>query len=374
MSGQVMPFEALPRKTGNKRAVLPILAGLALGAASGLPIGLLMKAHGPFHLSGWIMLALLMAMMLGLALHEAGHIAAGLICGFEFLLFIVGPLRLERQDGRLKASYNRIPTLWGGIAGCLPKSYGPGLHGKMMLFAAGGPLFSLLGATTLIPGFSLLHAHGNAGFLLISFGLISAALGIVTLLPLPAGGFTTDGMRLAMLLRRRPEGERWTALAALGGLAQTARPREWPAELMALLGDGLDEQADAALACLLWHTWHSDKREFALAQMWLERALTHADAMPTSARPILYLAAANHYARHGQDKSLARQYFDLAQKVGLHDPGDLHAVRAAVLITEGRATEARAELDIAEQRLRVKPPAMARWMREDLDALRALRS
>jgi hypothetical protein len=140
---------------------------------------------------------------------------------------------------------------------------------------------------------------------------------------------------------------------------------------MALLGDGVDGQADAVLGRLLWHIWYSDKREFALAQQWLERALLCADAMPVPARPILYLAAANHYARHGADKALARHYFDLAQKPGLHNADDMHAVRAAVLIAEGRASEAEPELDIAEQKLRHKAPAIAQWMREDIGELRA---
>lgn len=374
MNTQVMPLPVIPKEKSGKRAVLPMLGGMALGALAGWPIGLLMKAYGPFHLSPWIIVALPFVLLLGLAWHEAGHVAAGLICGFRFLLLIVGPLRLERQDGRLKASFNRILVLWGGIAGCVPKSYGGDLHRKMILFAAGGPLVSLLGAAFFIPGFALLRVHAHAGFLLLAFGLVSAALGIATLLPLPAGGFKTDGMRLAMLLRRRPEGQRWTALAAIGGLAHTARPRDWPAELMALLGDGLDPHADAAMACLLWHIWHFDKREWEPAQLWLERALTHTGDMPKSTLPILYLAAANYYARRGADKLLARQYFDLAQRPGLHDRDDMHAVRAAVLITEGRAEEARSELGIAEQKLRLKPPAIAQWMREDIDELRALTS
>jgi hypothetical protein len=168
MNEQVMPLQALPRKKSGQRAVFPMLAGMALGALCGWPIGLLMKAHGRFHLSPWIIPMLPVVLLLGLAWHEAGHVTAWLIGGFEFRLFVAGPLRVERHDGRFKISF-----------------------------------------------------------------MSSAALGIVTLLPLPAGGFKTDGMRLAMLLRRRPEGKRWTALAALGGLAQTARPREWPAELMA---------------------------------------------------------------------------------------------------------------------------------------------
>lgn len=371
MNEQVMPLQALPRKKSGQRAVFPMLAGMALGALCGWPIGLLMKAHGRFHLSPWIIPMLPVVLLLGLAWHEAGHVTAGLIGGFEFRLFVAGPLRVERHDGRFKISFNRIPVLWGGLAACVPKSYEADLHWKMILFAGGGPLFSLLGVALLVPGFSVLTAHADAGLLLITFGLSSAALGIVTLLPLPAGGFKTDGMRLVMLLRRRPEGERWTALAALGGLAQTARPREWPAELMALLGDGLDAQADAAMACLLRYLWHSDKREWEPAQMWLERALTHADEMPRSTLPILYLAAANYYARHGADKVLARQYFDLAQGPGLHDPDDVHAVRAAVLIAEGRAAEARLDMDLVEQKLVLKPPAIAPWMREDIDELRA---
>jgi hypothetical protein len=372
MNAQAMPVQARPRKKSGKRGLFPMLVGMALGGLAGWFIGPLVKAYGPLHVSPWSMIAMPMVLLLALALHEAGHVIAGLICGFEFRLFVVGPLRLERQGGRLKASFNRLLTLWGGIAACVPNSYGTYLHHKMILFAAGGPSFSLLGAASLIPGFSILRAHVDAGFLLITFGLLSAAVAVVTLLPLSAGGFKSDGIRLAMLLLRRPEGQRWTALAALGGLAQTARPREWPDELMALLGDGMDMQADAAMACIVWHMWHTDRREFEPARMWLERALTHAGAVPDATLPILYLAAADYYARHGEDQALARQYFDLAQKPGLHDTNDMHAVRAAVLIAEGRTEEARPELDIAEQKLRLKPPAMAEWMREDIDELRAL--
>jgi hypothetical protein len=359
-----------------KRAFVPVIVGMALGGLAGWRIGLLLKGLGAFHLSPWMLVALPVIVLLGLALHEAGHVAAGLTGGFEFRLFVAGPLRVERQDGRLRASFNRIAMLWGGIAGCVPKSYGADLAGKMMLFVAGGPLFSLLGAVCLIPGHSFLHSHTNASFLLVTFGMISAALGMMTLLPLSMGGFTSDGMRLAMLLRNRPEGQRWTAMAALGGLSQTVRPREWPAELMALLGDGgRNSQAgetDAAMACLLWHVWHSDKREFGQARMWLERALTHADAMPAAMLPILYQTAAHYYARHSTDKALARRYFDLAQKPGLQDADAMHAVRAAVLVAEGRGSEARSELDIAERKLRLKPPAVAQWLREDIHELRAL--
>jgi hypothetical protein len=371
MKEQAMPLRALPRKKSGKITVFPVLAGMAVGVLCGWSIGLLTKAHGRSHLSPWTIIVLPVVLLLVLALHEAGHVTAGLIGGFEFRLFIAGPLRLERRNGRFKISFNRIPAHWGGLAACVPKSYEANLHRKMMLFVAGGPLFSLLGAVFMIPGFSLLTSHLHPGLLLITFGLTSAALALVTLLPLPAGGFKTDGTRLAMLLRRRPEGERWTALAALGGLAHTARPREWPVELMTGLGDGLDAQADAAMACLVWHIWHADKREWESAQLWLERALSHAGDMPASMLPILYLAAADYYARHGADKLLARQYFDLAQRPGLHDPDDMYAVRAAVLIAEGRAAEALLDIDLAEQKLRFKPPAMAQCRREDLDELRA---
>jgi hypothetical protein len=68
---------------------------------------------------------------------------------------------------------------------------------------------------------------------------------------------------------------------------------------------------------------------------------------------------------------LPDNYFDLAQGPGLHDPDDVHAVRAAVLIAEGRAAEARLDMDLVEQKLVLKPPAIAPWMREDIDELRA---
>jgi hypothetical protein len=318
------------------------------------------------------LLALPLALLLALALHEAGHVTAGLLCGFEFRLFVVGPIRVDRRDGHLKVSVNRVAALWGGIAGCVPASFGPRLQRHMIFFAAGGPVSSLLGATLLIPGLTILKAHASAAILLTTFALISASLGMVTLCPMRMGGFTSDGMRLFMLLRRKPEGQRWTALAALGGLSQTLRPRDWPPQLMALLGDGMDAQADAVIACLLWHMWYVDKREYDSARMWLERGLNHTNSMPPSMQPVAYLAAAQFYARHGADPALARQYFELAEKPGLHNAEDTHIARAAVLVTEARAAEALSELDIAERQLRLKPAAMAEWMREDINELRAL--
>jgi hypothetical protein len=147
MNAQVMPLQARSSDNNSaKSAVLTVLLGLAVGALSGWPIGLLLKARGPRHLSGWTIVALPLVMLLGLAWHEAGHVAAGLLGGFEFVLCAVGPLRLERHDGRLRASFNRVPMLWGGIAACVPNGYAADLQLKMILFAAGGPLFSLLGA------------------------------------------------------------------------------------------------------------------------------------------------------------------------------------------------------------------------------------
>jgi hypothetical protein len=343
-----------------KRRMLAVgLATGAVGAGVGWIIGTLAKSRGAAHIPGWVLLCLPVLIFLAIALHEAGHVAAGLLSGFRFHLCIVGPLRLDREGDRLRLKFNPSPALWGGLAGCVPQSYGPDLPRRMLLFVAGGPLFSLLGAAALIPAALLGTSSPGVSFLFTAFGILSAGMALATLIPLPSAGFTNDGARIRMLLRDGPEGRRWTALASVAGLLMAERPRDWPSELMDLLGDGKDAESDAVHVCWLRHLWHQDRHEWEDAKLWLERGLANVDALPKAGRPGLYLSAAYFYARHGNDSALARQYLDLGQQPGLHNPKETHLVKAAVLVSEGRTDQALPELELASRALDSKPARVA---------------
>ena len=374
MTSQTMPLPAAQSQARNLRNLIILTLGGALaGAAAGYFIGHALKSSGLAHkINPWVLLlSVPLGWLLSVALHETGHVAGGLICGFRFYLFAAGPLRIERDGERLRVTFNRIPALWGGIAACMPRTFGPQLRRQMLLLTAAGPLFSVLGALLLMPAMSLRTSYLSISVFLTVFAFMSAVLALATLLPTRLHGFNSDGARILMLLQNATEGRRWIALASVTGLAALERPRDWPAELLNLLGDGSDSSPDAVNVCLLRHIWHLDRRAWEPARLWLERGLSNIDFLPKPMRGRLHAAAAGFYARPGNDAALALHYLNLAIQPGLHNPKEMHLIVASVLIAEGRTQEALAELDLAAATVKSKPPHLAAALEEDLDELRA---
>lgn len=373
MSTQTIPLPAAKRKSRDQRKILILIsAGAAVGALAGYGIGGILKSAGTkYHPEWWTLLFLPITALLALALHEAGHVAGGWISGFRFYMYVVGPLRIQRDGNRLKFMFNPVRALWGGLAACAPQRLDSNLRGHMLNYTAGGPLFSWLGATALLPAMAARQTNENLSFILLEFGLLSALIGITTLIPMQLSGFNSDGARLWMLLRNQPEGRRWTALAAVAGLAMAERPKHWPAELLEMLGEGLDPAPDSVFTCLLRHHWHLDRGEWAAAGLWLDRGVANIDSLAQATRGGLLMAAAYFEARHRGNTALAREYFELASKPGLHNREDQHITSAAVLIAEGRRQEAHAELELAKRALESKPAPVATALREDIENLRA---
>jgi hypothetical protein len=321
------------------------------------------KVHALDETPIWHPIVALFAILL---LHELGHVAFGVAMGFRFVFLVTGPICIQRKNERLTFRFNFNPALWGPRAGCLPTTFGPELKRKMLWFTAGGPLFSVLGAMALLPGWWL-----RDSFLLWT-GFLSAMIALATAVPMTMMGATSDGARLLMLWRNLPEGTRWIAMSALGGLSRETRPRDWPPGLLELLGDGLDERPDASSACALRYLFHADRREWEAAAQWMDRALARIDCVAKSLRSGVYYCAAWLEVRYRHDAVKARHYFDLGAKLGYTKPKDVPAIAAGVLIAEGRLEEARAELAMAEASLPSKPPAIAACLREDIAELRML--
>lgn len=361
------------RKSTNRRKMVLYLGGsMAVGAALGFAaMHFFMTRMKTFHPSAWVLVWLVLAYFPVLALHEAGHALVGMALGFDFRFFVAGPFYLVRENGRTRFKFNANPVLWGGRAGCLPRTTGPELRGKMFWFTAGGPLFSLLGALVAIPSWMFRDGHANVAFCGSAFGLMSAAILIGTLIPATVGGTTSDGARMLNLLRNRPEGMRWVAIGAVASLLNAERARDWPPELMALMGDGTDDKPDSVTVCMLQYLRLVDRREWDAAETWLERGLAKIDLVPAPLRSGLYACAAWFEARRRGSAAEARRYFDLASKPGLGNAKELHSIAAAVLIAEGRREEAAAELARAEATLSSRPPVLAESLREELAELRS---
>ncbi|MGK7312515.1 MAG: hypothetical protein ACN0LA_09770 [Candidatus Longimicrobiales bacterium M2_2A_002] len=107
-----------------------------------------MKRNGPSTawkiLGGLLLGGAVGAVVAVLAVHEAGHLLAGRLVGFRFLLFIVGPLRVAREGDRVQVGWNRSLSLAGWLAATGPTPDRlERLRRRTAIMVAGGPLTSL---------------------------------------------------------------------------------------------------------------------------------------------------------------------------------------------------------------------------------------
>jgi len=145
--------------------------------------------------------------------HELGHIIIGLMNGWKFSLFILGPLGLKvDENGHIKAYFEKRISLWGGVGGTFPKEIKEDnikIWSKILL---GGPLASIIMGAIFLP---LGIIKDNIIFILL--GAMPLAMGIVSILPIPlkTGILYTDGGRLIRLNKGGQEADEENALFKL---------------------------------------------------------------------------------------------------------------------------------------------------------------
>ncbi len=312
--------------------MLKWLAGIvfvALIFVSGRAVGVLLKQRATLPVEAWWLAWLPLLIWTSILLHEGGHLLGGRLASFHPRLLIAGPLRVEFRAGRGRFSWERSLALWGGLSACLPDALDlQNLQRRLLLMVAGGPAASLL-ASALGWGLVVFTHHPLLRFLGGCTGLLNAVLALVTLMPISAGGFRSDGQRLLQLLRGGPSARRLTALHFLLALSEQTRPRDWPADMMS--DCFTDPSYDGVSSAWLCHLWHLDREEWTAAERSLEEALQLAPQWPATARPLLYAGAAYFLATHTAQTARAQSYLDRCTAArGLLTPEALVLAEAAV--------------------------------------------
>lgn len=212
-------------------AVMMALAPLLDGAALAETRLVQRLAAAPDAVGAWDLLALPLLILIVLATHEIGHLAGGMAQGMRFLLLIVGPFVWQASGSGTKFEWNTSPALMGGLAAALPTAQGDPLRRQWLWLIAGGPLASLLLA---ILGAALIPFSDPrfAAYLLFvaatSFGIF-----VVTLIPVRAGGFMSDGMQLIDVWRGgRGAMERGALMQIFAQSLNGVRPRDWDPSVM----------------------------------------------------------------------------------------------------------------------------------------------
>lgn len=326
-----------------------------------------------------IMLSFLGAFYLTIAVHELGHVVAGLLVGFHFRFCTVGPLLIERRGGRIRLALG-FHFLAGGLAGTFPVD-ARRLRRRMAVMIAAGPVTTLVFGLT---AYGLVYG-GGGGLALLNrigfwpFGVLFAFLGtsaiilVVSLVPHRPQGFSSDGAILWVLARGGPRMERYLALVVLNGmmLGLGRRPRDLDPDLIArslVYRDGTAQ--DVAVSAIAY------SNSFDLGD--IEAAGRHLDAMvqgwhlyPPAFRPSIDVTAAFFTAAYRNDPATARVFLGrVGQGALLQEPHSRPAAEAAILLAEGMPDAACRK---AEEALRLTERSLIPGgPQTDIDAIRGL--
>ena len=290
---------------------------------------------------------------LAVAIHESGHVAAGMLVGFHFNSLRIGRIQFDRPF-RISL-YRGRGTGSGGWASLFPvKQDKLILRAIVMLLA--GPFSNLISA-------GLVYALPYPkGMLSACFLFVSALLGLMNLVPFRNRGVFSDGGRILMLLQNRARGERWLAMLKLLEEMRQGVPREnLSPEFLAKAIAVQDNSPDTFTANALAYAaafWQRKDDEAAQA---LEACLRCSNLVGQSQRQGIMVDATIFQARRRKRIDLAEQWLaDVPQKTEypwLRSRGE-----AAILEAKGDNSEAIKKLDEVEKMILATPNQALREM------------
>lgn len=146
----------------------------------------------------WIMwIGIFIMAFIVLGVHELGHLLVGLIQGFKFQLFVVGPLGIKREEEKIKVYFNTNLGYYGGVAATTPVDDNSKNAKKFANVLLAGPIASVLFA---IISLGIAYLIGKPfGVVFYAGSAISVAIFYATTIPSRTGMFFTDRKRYQRL-------------------------------------------------------------------------------------------------------------------------------------------------------------------------------
>lgn len=296
--------------------ILMIVGGVVgfLGAQYGMSAA---KTMPGLHVA-ILLLSLIPAYFIVVGFHEGGHVVAGILMGFEFRMFVIGPFLWEKQNGRIIFKWNTNVNVSGGMAICLPRD-SENLTKRFSIYAAGGPIASLI-----FSGFTfLLYAIIGAwtenktllsvtGDILYMTSFLSLFIFALTAIPFHTGGFYSDGARVLRFMRGGDVARfDLLLLKIFTGSASGIRPRDLSLTEIKEAKE-LAQKLQAPMGVYL-HSYHYqvelDTNEIENAEVHLQNYVKLADEVPGGIRNAVWLDAAFFYAAMKQDPERAEFYW-----------------------------------------------------------------
>lgn len=326
---------------------------------------------------GWMFVVFVLILLMVAAAHELGHLFAGRFARLQFYLLVIGPLRLSRENGRFQLNMQWGMGLFNGMAASIPKDT-VNLRRRMLLFALGGPIASLL-----LTGVSLLivNVFGEDGRFPATalwiwesalFTAVASFLFFLTTMKPGAyqNGLMADGGRIASLLQADDNADSWCALVAINAAElQGVRPRDWDTAQVSLAVQLQGQSYDSLMAKLVGYQWELDFGHYAAADAYLDAALRNDAAFISNLYMRILLEKAYISARVEQNPGAARSWLAQVKGNSRSRSALFHRVEAALQLAEGNIQRAIAEANIGLAILQKEKPtglviAEVNWLQE----------
>ncbi len=286
-----------------------------------------------------------LALFLSVVWHELGHLLAGWLVGFRFVLVTFGPLRIAREAGGTRLSLIHTNVVqWQGRALMVPRQFGD-FRRRRMVMLAGGPLATLLKLLLILGVNFALRLEGigyGLGLALLWLVLSAVMLLPATAVPQKIGNRYTDMARIWQMWRG---GAALTRQLALTNLIEASlrgvRPAQMDANFIAATLAAPPDSSEALVGHYVAHLQALDKGEVTEAAVFLDktlRLLLHRP--PKQQSPIIFASAAYFVARYERDLARAQEWLSHIQPeqynaLALEVEQILLRVRAQMLLLEG---------------------------------------
>lgn len=218
-----------------------------------------------------LLLMIFVASYIQSAIHEGGHLLFGLLSGYKFISFRIGPFMFIENKGKIRIKrFNLV-----GTAGqCLMMP--PEWNGKTPFFFyhMGGCIINLVSGFVFI---LLFIAAGKEGFFAAFMGMLSAVgfgYALMNGIPLYAGGISNDGKN-TLCIAKNQEAMRasWLQLYVNGLISKGERMRNMPEDWFFLPeGEGLSDPIICTVGVMRYN-YYFDSHEFEKAEETVEYML-----------------------------------------------------------------------------------------------------
>jgi hypothetical protein len=353
----------MKKRKYNNSKIIAITVFMLVGAAAGY-FGAKVGGMAASSISAPVIITLAIlfipSFFLVIALHEGGHALAGVWMKFDFRMYVVGPFLWDKEPSGWKFKWNKNVNISGGLVICIPTGT-EDVSKRFSIYAAGGPVASLLTAL-LAYGMYLICQQAAFGsqvgqiftywWMVIAF--LSAAIFLVTSIPLHAGGFSSDGARIIRFLRGGDTARFEVLLLKMisssmagGRPAQLNREELKEAQALAI-------KLDAPMGIYIHYFFYQaalDRHEWDLAEVHLNEYLQEVDAIPEGMRGSVWIEAAFFYAYVRKDLSRANEHFSKYKSSALIPLAMVYGTQAAIAILKNDLTEAGILIDNAMKEL-----------------------